>query len=106
MPPVAGLGEGSRGRAGSQHPSTRRPMCQKRPPLPETREHTRAHTRGGLPIKERGNDERESAPFAQLGRGESLQGPRTESRRPPPRAPQVWRLVSSPNNWGGEGREG
>lgn len=85
------------------HPA---PHVSEAPPFPETREHTRAHTRGGLPIKERGNDERESAPFAQLGRGESQQGPRTESRRPPPRAPQVWRLVSSPNNWGGEGREG
>lgn len=45
--PAAGLGEGSRGRAWSQHPSTRRPMCQKRSPLPETPAHTRARTHAG-----------------------------------------------------------
>lgn len=105
-PPAAGLGEGSRGRAGSQHPSTRRPMCQKRSPLPETRAHTRAHTRGGRPIKQRGNDEGEGAAVCAAGEGGIPAGAKSgESLLPPTLAPQVWRLVSGPSGWGWGGRE-
>jgi hypothetical protein len=105
-PPSPGWGRGPVGGQGASTPPPGAPCVRSSPHLPETREHTRAHTRGGLPIKERGDDEGERAPLAQLGRGESQQGPRTESSLPPlhPRC-GAW-LVAPITRAGKEGREG
>lgn len=70
---------------GASTPSTRRPMCQKRSPLPETPAHTRAHTRGGRPIKQRGNDEGggEKAAVCAAGEGRIPAGAKSGESLPP-----------------------